>query len=295
MTGHTRRDRTLLLLGATGNLGSQVGPAFSQGWNVVSPGRDQLDLTNRNSIARALKRLQPQAVVNAAAFNDVDGCEDKDRFALARAINGEGPGHLAEMCGELDLPLVHFSSEYVFSGDQPEGYLEGDEASPISRYGESKALGEERVLAAGGRAYICRVSRIFGPRGPSPSAKPSFVAVMLGLARTKDALRLVNEEVGSPTYTVDIASACRVLLEEDHEPGIYHLANEGPGVTWYEFGEEFFALAGVSIPRTPVPASAFPPRPAARPKHAQLLTQRFPWLRPRNEALREFLSSAHAP
>jgi len=277
----------ILILGSQGNLGQDLVSVFSSaGHEVVGCDRDELDVTDQTA-ARAMIGRGFSAVINAVAYNNVDGAEDPANRPIAWKLNAEVPGELARAAREAGAAFVHYSTDYVFAGDQPEGYTEDDTPAPISVYGESKLAGEQAVATAGGRFYVCRLSKIFGKPGPSKLSKPSFVSVMVGLAKTKPALTIVDEEVGSPTYTRDVATATLRLLTEQFPAGIYHLVNEGSGVTWYGFAEEFFGLLGIQTPRTPVTSAAFP-KPARRPPFAALRNTKFPPLRSRLDALRAF-------
>jgi dTDP-4-dehydrorhamnose reductase len=277
----------ILILGSQGNLGQDLVSVFSAaGHDVVGCDRDELDVTDRVA-ARAMIGRGFSAVINAVAYNNVDGAEDPANRPIAWKLNAEVPGELAQACREAGATFVHYSTDYVFAGDKPEGYTESDIPTPISAYGESKCAGEQAVVAAGGKWYVCRLSKIYGKPGPSKLSKPSFVSVMVGLAKTKPELTIVDEEVGSPTYTRDVATATLRLLTEQFPPGIYHLVNEGPGVTWYGFAEEFFTLLGIKTPRKPVTSAAFP-KPAKRPPFAALKNTKFPPLRTRLEALKAF-------
>lgn len=281
----------ILLAGASGNLGQDIVRVFrAAGHEVVETDRAQLDITDAGAVSRVIDEAHPDVVINTAAYNFVDKVEDESVYPVAYAINAIGPKNLAEACAVRNIPFVHYSTDYVFAGDKPEGYMEDDEPAPISRYGETKAAGEAFVRAAGGVFFLCRLSKIFGEPGISEAAKPSFVSLMLRLAKEKPSLSIVDEEVGAPTYTKDIAEATLRVLTDGTPPGVYHIVNEGPGVTWYQFAEEIFGIAGVTTPRTPVPSSAFP-RPAKAPKFAQLRNTRLPKLRSRVSALQEFLSS----
>lgn len=281
----------ILVTGASGNLGQEILRVFgSNGHEVIGTDRAELDITDEASVRSAIERLRPDAVINTAAYNFVDKVEDDAVYPIAYAINALGPKHLAEAATAHRIPFVHYSTDYVFAGDKPEGYTEDEWPMPISKYGATKAAGEEFVRAAGGQAYVCRLSKIFGPPGISPDSKPGFVDLMLRLAKEKPELSIVDEEVGSPAYTKDIAEQTLWMLTHDVPPGVYHMVNDGPGVTWYQFAEEIFALAGVTTPRTPVPAGAFP-RAARAPKFAQLKNTKLPKLRSREAALREFLAT----
>ena len=253
--------------------------------------RETLDATDASAVRSAIAAGGYGVVVNSTAFNNVDAAEDPANADAVRALNVEAPGVMAEAAKAADAAFVHYSSDYVFEGEKPEGYAEDDEPNPVSAYGRSKLDGERAVSAAGGRWYVCRTSKLYGQPGSSKSSKPSFVAVMTNLAKTKPELSIVDEEVGMPTYTADLAEATVALVTGSYEPGIYHLVNEGPGVTWYGFAGEFFGLQGIATPRKPVPMSAFP-RPAKRPRFAALRNTKFPPLRTRIEALKAFFAEA---
>jgi dTDP-4-dehydrorhamnose reductase len=280
----------VLIFGAKGNLGQDLVEVFrSAGYDVVALDREDLDVLDIRAVRERILAETPAAVINAVAMNDVDGAEDPAKRPFAFRLNAEVPGTMASAAKEAGSAFVHYSTDYVFEGTKPGGYAEDDEPKPISVYGQSKLDGERAVQAAGGRVYVCRLSKIFGRPGSSGLSKPSFVSIMVKLAGTKPELNIVDEEVGSPTYTKDIAAATLKLVGENFPPGVYHLVNEGPGVTWYGFAEEFFGLLGVKTPRHPVSSALFP-KPAKRPKFARLLNTKFPPLRTRLQALRAFFS-----
>ena len=261
---------------------------LTEGWGVIETDKETLDITDEAAVLAFVKKHEPQVIINCAAYNFVDDIEKDEIFTRAYAINAEGPRNLAQAAKAVGATFVHYSTDYVFPGDKPHGYVEIDETRAISRYGLTKELGEKFVLGAGAKSYIFRLSKIFGAPGIGEGSKESFVALMLRLAKEKPELKIVHEEVGCPSYTPDIAQATLDVLYGTYAPGVYHLVNEGPGVTWYEFAEEIFAISNVKTPRIPVPSSAFP-KPAARPKHAALRNTKLPPLRTRHEALTEFL------
>ncbi|HTM68952.1 MAG TPA: dTDP-4-dehydrorhamnose reductase [Candidatus Binatia bacterium] len=282
----------VLILGAKGNLGQDLVRAFgTAGCEVDAFDREQLDITDAAAVRARIAAGGYGAVVNAAAYNNVDAAEDPANAGVVRALNVDAPGVMAEAARDAGAAFVHYSSDYVFEGEKPEGYAEDDEPNPVSAYGRSKLDGERVVAAAGGAWYVVRTSKLYGIPGTSAASKPSFVTVMTNLAKTKPELSIVDEEVGMPTYTADLAAATVRLVSETFKPGIYHLVNEGPGVTWYGFAGEFFGLQGIATPRKPVPMSAFP-RPAKRPRFAALRNTKFPPLRPRIEALKAFFAEA---
>ena len=279
-----------LIFGAKGNLGSELTRAFvAAGYEVVGLDRAEIDVTDAPVIRERIFSEKPDVLINATAWNDVDGAENPENHTKVFALNAEAPGTMAAAANEIGAVFVHYSTDYVFGGTKTEGYKESDQPDPISVYGESKAAGERAVLDAGGRVYLARTSKIFGPTGISAAAKPSFVSIMVRLAASKPELSIVDEEVGMPTYTRDVAEATVRLVAENggYKPGIYHLVNEGSGVTWYGFAQEFFGILGTTTPRVPVASNLFP-KPAKRPKFAALRNTKFPPLRPRISALKAF-------
>lgn len=282
----------VLITGASGTLGQDLMKVFQiRGDAVLATDRAQLDITRPQDIEYVLDREAPDLLVNAAAYNFVDAVEDSTVYPLAESINAHAPGLLARAAAHRGIPFVHYSTDYVFAGNKLEGYTEDDVPDPISAYGKTKAMGEQAVVEAGGTGYVFRLSKIFGTPGLTDQSKPSFVHLMMRLAREQPELKIVDEEVGCPSYTKDIAQATAHCMQENLAPGIYHLVNDGPGVTWYEFAQELFELAGIKTPHRPVSADAFPPRPARRPKYAPLLNTKLTPLRHRREALREFLET----
>ncbi len=259
-------------------------------YSVIETDRDTLDITDESAVRSFVEREQPKLIINTAAYNLVDKVEDPAVYPLALAVNATGPGNLAKAAKDNGAAFVHYSTDYVFAGDKPDGYVETDATNPISKYGETKAAGEEAVLSSGAYAYVCRLSKIFGRPGLTGESKESFVALMLRLAKEKPELQIVDEEVGCPTYTKDVALATKSMLESMRPAGVYHMVNSGEGVTWYGFAKEIFEIAGVTTPYKAVSADAFPPRPAPRPKFAPLLNTKLPPLRHRVEALKEFLT-----
>lgn len=246
--------------------------------------KEELDITDVEMAAAKLAKLKPDLIINSAAYNNVDDCETN--FELANKINSDGPQNLARIAKDLGATLVHYSTDYVFPGTNPEGYLENDQPEPRSKYAESK-LGGEAVLNLHDKVYLVRTSRLFGRPATSEGAKKSFVDVMLKLGREKESLDLVHEEYSNPTYVVDLAQRTKEILVGDYEPGIYHVVNEG-ACTWYEFANEIFKQAGINVKINPVGSDKFP-RPAKRPAYSSLINTKLPKMRTWQEALSEYL------
>lgn len=277
--------RRVLILGCKGTLGGQLMKLYP---NAIGWDREDIDVLDFPALRARVDALgfTPDAIINCVAFNDVDGAEERSQAAFA--LNADFPGKLAQYARELAIPLVHYSTNYVFDGSAGE-YGENDPPSPLSAYGQSKRGGEVRISEAGGRFYILRTAVIFGPKGESELSKKSFVDIMLDLAAKRDTIQVVADEVNSITYAPDLARATHELLDRVPDSGIYHVANSG-GASWYEIACEIFRISGKSVRVDPVPSSTFP-RKARRPPKAILRTTKLDPLRTWQEALAEFLQS----
>ena len=275
----------VLILGAKGTLGGQLMKLYPQavGWD-----REDIDVLDFPALRAKVAELRPapDAVINCVAFNDVDGAEDRPEAAMA--LNGEFPGRLAQFTAQLGVPLVHYSTNYVFDGVKGE-YAEADRPAPLSSYGRSKQRGEQLIAESRGRCYIVRTAVLFGPKGASDLSKKSFVDLMLDLSAKRDTIQAVSDEVNSITYAPDLAAATRDLLAAAPAPGVYHVSNSG-GVSWFDFAREVFRIAGRKVTVLPVPSTHFP-RKATRPAKAILLNTKLPPQRPWQAALAEFLAS----
>jgi dTDP-4-dehydrorhamnose reductase len=286
---------TILLLGAAGNLGTAFTNCLKdkEGFTLVSWDKPDIDVTDEGLLLKKISDIRPDVIINSVAYNDVDACESKEEAAdLARQLNVELVANLARAAVEVDARLVHFSSDYVFNGDSEQGYAEDDEPSPQSVYAQSKRDGETELISLTGKGlrwYLVRTSKLFGPRGSSPAAKPSFFELMLKLAKRGEAVKIVSDERGSFTYTVDLAAAVMSLIEEECPSGIYHLVNSGEA-SWFEAAEYFFNKLGLKVETSAVAASDFP-RPASRPKHSLLLNTKRPALRNWQAALDDYISN----
>ena len=272
----------VLIIGAKGMLGQELVKTFSIDHHVTAWDREEIDITDEQVVSSKLRAVGPDIVINAAAFNDVDGAETNSESA--KKINGYAVGYLATSARELNIPIVHYSTEYVFDGNKKDGYRESDQPNPQSVYAVSKYLGEQELQNHTNEYYLIRLSRLFGGSG---IGKKSFVQTMLDLARSRSELEVVDEELSCPTYAVDLARRTKYIVEHKLPYGIYHCANSG-AVTWYGFAQEIFKISGKNVKLNPVPASRFP-RPAQRPAYGILLNTKLPAMRSWPEALREFL------
>lgn len=274
----------VLVLGSKGMLGGQLLKVFgneAQGWD-----REDCDVRQFKDLTLKIQAFGPDAIINCVAYNDVDGAESN--VEAANILNGELPGQLALISRELDVPVVHFSTNYVFDGKKGE-YKEDDVPSPLSVYAASKYKGEQLLQHRAEKFYLIRTAVLFGPPGESTSSKRSFVDLMLDLSEKTDTIKAVNDEVNSVTYVNDLAQAVRILPAQKFPYGIYHFANLG-SASWYDLAKEIFSITGKKINLEAVPSSAFK-RYAPRPKKAVLLNTKFIAFRPWQVALKEYLSA----
>jgi dTDP-4-dehydrorhamnose reductase len=245
--------------GAGGMLGHDV--MRLAGADAVGLSHAELDVTDAAAADAAVAEVRPDAVINCAAYTDVDGAESEP--ALALRVNGEGAGNLAAAAARAGASVIYVSSDYVFDGEKREPYLESDPTGPISSYGRSKLAGEEATAAANPRHFIVRSSWLFGAHGRN------FVDTMLTLDREE--LKVVDDQVGCPTFTGHLAEGLlRLARRDDH--GVHHVAGGG-SCSWFEFAREIFSRAGVERRVTPCTTAEFP-RPAPRPAWSVLGSER---------------------
>ncbi|HNQ21724.1 MAG TPA: dTDP-4-dehydrorhamnose reductase [Phycisphaerae bacterium] len=257
----------VLVTGAAGMLGRALLAALASrgGAARVTPvDIDDFDLADAAAVVAALDRHRPDVVFNCAAFTAVDECETRREYA--EQVNGEAPGVLARWCRAHGARLVHISSDYVFDGAARAPIAEDAATGPVSAYGASKLLGEQRVAQAGGDYLIVRTAWLFAPWGRS------FLQFVLGRLTQGQPAPVITDQVGSPTYAPDLAEAL-VRLIEVRATGIVHFVNTG-ACTWAEFAEHLRTCAGLSGTLTPIVAADLH-RPAARPAYSVLATQRY--------------------
>ncbi len=297
MTMPASSVRPVLLTGSTGQVGSALLPLLRETRKVVAPARSELDLTNPDAIRQLIRELRPSWIINPAAYTAVDRAESE--AALAHAINEDAVRVLGEEAHALDIPVIHFSTDYVFSGEGDEPWRETDRTGPLSTYGSSKLAGE-RALAASGAAHLTlRTSWVYGATGQN------FLRTMLRLGKERPVLRVVDDQHGTPTAGKDLAALTMFLIAEFERRsvassvrltdsvrasgGILHAAGAGTPTTWCGFARSIFASASVHDPGTPfaqveaIPTSAYP-TPAQRPLNSRLccdlLVERFAYRMP---------------
>jgi dTDP-4-dehydrorhamnose reductase len=253
-----------VLVGAAGQLGADLLRTFDLPGEIIPLTRADVDVLDAPRVSALLGELWPTHVVNATAYNHVDRAEDDP--APAFALNATAVEHLARTCQALGATLVHFSTDYVFDGTRRTPYSERDTPNPINRYGESKLRGERLAQAACERVLIARVCGLYGVARATGNGT-NFVETMLRLAQAGRPLRVVTDQVLTPSYTLELAHKVWRLVPKA-APGIYHLTNAGE-TSWYDFTREIFRLSGLDADVMPVTAAEFGAR-AGRPAYSVL-------------------------
>lgn len=265
----------ILITGSNGMLGHDLEKVLKDKHELILTTSKTLDITDKDKTMEIIKENNPDIVINSAAYTDVDGCETNQD--LAYAVNGQGVENLALACREIDCPLVHVSTDYVFDGTARDPIPEDGEIGPISVYGKSKLMGEQAIQEILDKYFIVRTAWLYGINGKN------FPKTMLELAENHPEITVVYDEVGTPTYTPDLAYGISQLIETDFY-GIYHLTNSG-SCSWCEFARYIFEIAGRDVNVVPVTASEFS-RPAPRPSYSVLMNKK--WIENGFEPLRDY-------
>lgn len=276
-----------MVIGSTGQLGSDLVEACAAE-AVTGLAHEELEIRDPEAVQATLARLRPDVVVNTAAFHQVPRCETAQ--ADAYAVNAIAASHLARSCAALGARLVHVSTDYVFDGTKRAPYVESDRPNPLNVYGISKLAGEYAVLNGGADHQVVRSSGLYGVR-PCRAKGGNFIDTMFKLARERDEVRVVNDEVLTPTFTADLAAQIRVLAL-DGPPGLYHATNQG-SCSWYEFARLIFDLGGLATPLRPTSVKEFA-APVKRPfysvlDNAALRVAGLDRMRPWREALTDYM------
>ncbi|HLD31695.1 MAG TPA: sugar nucleotide-binding protein [Patescibacteria group bacterium] len=283
------QKKKVLILGASGGLGSVLmNEFFRAGYEVIGVDRKELDVTSQQ-VGEKVASLRPDIVINATGYTNVEQAEKPEEKDVLYQVNGEAPGRLAQAAKDIGAIFVHYSTDYVFSGENEAGYTEDAEPNPINEYGRSKYAGEKAVQAVGGQWYIIRASLIFGPTGRSAGSKQSLLASMMDLVlkKGKEKLQIEHGVVSSPTYSLDLASFTRRIVETKPPVGIYHGANTG-SATRYEWIKKAFVFLDKKVDIEPVGPSFFP-RVSARPQFSTLINTKLPPQRSWEEAVADYV------
>lgn len=224
----------------------------------------QLDITDKAAVEKTIIKLKPDAVIHCAAWTAVDAAEDEDKKAKVYAINVDGTKYIAEGCKKIDSKLVYISTDYVFNGEGTEPWQPAcKEYAPLNVYGDSKLKGELAVAEALEKYFIVRIAWVFGKNGNN------FIKTMLNVGKKFDTLRVVNDQIGTPTYTYDLARLLVDMVESD-KYGYYHATNEGGYISWYDFACEIFKQAGYPTKVVPVTTAEYGLSKAQRPFNSRL-------------------------
>ena len=295
----------VLVTGVNGQLGHDVMlelikrgyEAVGSGSGDVYRGNDEvaalpyvsLDITDMDAVSMVVGTIKPDAVIHCSAWTAVDAAEEPENFQKVTALNVKGPENIAKACKKTDAKLIYLSTDYVFSGEGNTPWKPDDRCfAPLNVYGESKLAGEFAVSENTDRFFIVRIAWVFGKNGKN------FVRTMLNVAKTHDTVRVVNDQIGTPTYTADLA---RLLVDmaETEKYGWYHATNEGGYISWYDFTKEIYRQAGLNVRVIPVTTAEYGISKAKRPFNSRLdkskLTEAgFTPLPDWKDALRRYLS-----
>ncbi|NNM82741.1 MAG: dTDP-4-dehydrorhamnose reductase [Burkholderiales bacterium] len=257
--------KKILVTGSHGQVGWELARTLSPLGRVIAVSRAEMDLSDAGSIRKKVREIAPDIIVNAAAYTAVDRAEGEE--ALAHAVNAIAPGILAEEALRLGSAIVHYSTDYVFDGTKTGPYEENEATCPLSAYGRTKLAGEEAVRNSGAAHLVFRTSWVYGVRGHN------FLRTMLRLAKERDELRIVSDQIGAPTWSRMIAEATSLVLAKcpdidaiREKSGIYHLSSSG-STSWFGFASVILKDADIAL--HPIPSEAYP-LPAARPKNSLL-------------------------
>ena len=256
----------ILITGSNGMLAQDLIPLLREGHEVMPFSRQEMDITQKDVVLKNIRGAAPEIVINCAAYANVDKAEaagERDRVFMTNAI---GVQNLAVACAEMRIPLCHISTDYVFDGRKGRPYTPFDNTNALSVYGESKLAGEKYIQWILDKFYIVRTSGLYG-RGNS-----NFVLTILKLAREHSVIKVVTDQIGSPTSTVSLSAGIKKLIESGNF-GIYHIADDsGNGISWFDYAREIISTAGIKAEIIPVTSDEFP-RPARRPAYSVLDTE----------------------
>ncbi len=270
------------LLGSQGMLGQALKLALKNKYELLATNRSQADILDKKQLLSIFKDFQPDVVINATAYTNVEKAEEESEKAWA--VNSEGIKNLVDLLEDTEVKFVHYSTDYVFDGKNSQGYSEESQAfGPLNVYGESKLAGEKYITENLDKYFLIRTAWLYGAYGKN------FVKTMLALSKKMPELKVVNDQIGCPTNVDDLVETTLGLLEDNYKYGIYHGVNnvEG-GVSWYEFAKKIFEYSNIDIKVNPVDHTEFPTK-AERPQFSILLNTKYPDLRDWDLALKDYL------
>lgn len=274
----------ILVTGVKGQLGYDVvREGESRGLEMFGTDVENMDITDAGQVKQVIEDYKPDAVIHCAAYTAVDAAEDSQE--LCRKINVDGTRNIAEVCKAMDIPMMYFSTDYIFNGQGENFWKEDDEKQPLNVYGQTKYEGELAVQELIQKYFILRISWVFGVNGNN------FIKTMLRLGKERGAVGVVSDQIGSPTYTYDLAKLVIDMIQTD-KYGAYHVTNDGL-CSWYEFACEIFRQAGLNVKVTPLTTAEYPAK-AARPFNSRmskdkLINAGFEMLPSWQDALRRYL------
>lgn len=255
----------VLVTGSKGQLGSDlINELTARGHVAVGVDVEEMDVTDSAAVKKVINSVKPDVVIHCAAWTAVDAAEEEENVKKVRAINAYGTAYIAEECKNIDCKLIYISTDYVFDGRGTKPWdPDCKDYKPLNVYGETKLEGEKAVEKALEKFFIVRIAWVFGLMGKN------FIKTMLALGKKYDSLRVVNDQVGTPTYTYDLARLLVDMAETD-KYGYYHVTNEGGYISWYEFAKEIFRQAGYNTEVKPVTTAEYGLSKAVRPFNSRL-------------------------
>ena len=255
----------VLVTGSKGQLGSDlINELTARGHVAVGVDVEEMDVTDSAAVKKVINSVKPDVVIHCAAWTAVDAAEEEENVKKVRAINAYGTAYIAEECKNIDCKMIYISTDYVFDGRGTKPWdPDCKDYKPLNVYGETKLEGEKAVEKALEKFFIVRIAWVFGLMGKN------FIKTMLALGKKYDSLRVVNDQVGTPTYTYDLARLLVDMAETD-KYGYYHVTNEGGSISWYEFAKEIFRQAGYNTEVKPVTTAEYGLSKAVRPFNSRL-------------------------
>jgi dTDP-4-dehydrorhamnose reductase len=255
----------VLVTGAKGQLGSDVvNELNSRKYETIGVDIEEMDITDPESVNKVVVKANPDVVIHCAAWTAVDAAEDRDNISIVRSVNVKGTKNIANVCKKLDCKMIYISTDYVFSGRGTDPWKpDCRNYAPLNVYGQTKLEGELAVAGALDKYFIVRIAWVFGVNGSN------FIKTMLNIGKKYDTVRVVNDQIGTPTYTYDLARLIADMAESENY-GYYHATNEGGYISWYDFACEIFKQAGYNTNVVPVTTEEYGISKAKRPFNSRL-------------------------